>query len=108
MVYTGWVNLVLFLVLFGSGLTRVDAAAAGRVYAAYGGIYILSTLIWLWSVESIRPESAQISFRDGTVPAAPRSSERCRCTSIHAAGTTNMFKNVELIKPNRMTKAIGA
>lgn len=47
---------VASLVLFASALTRVDAAAAGRVYAAYGGIYILSSLIWLWSVESIRPD----------------------------------------------------
>jgi small multidrug resistance family-3 protein len=47
---------VLSLVLFAVVLTRVDAAAAGRVYAAYGGIYILSSLIWLWSVEGIRPD----------------------------------------------------
>lgn len=47
---------VVALVLFASVLTRVDAAGAGRVFAAYGGIYILSSLIWLWSVEGIAPD----------------------------------------------------
>ena len=48
----GTVSLILFAV----ALTRVDAAAAGRVYAAYGGIYILSSLLWLWGVEGARPD----------------------------------------------------
>ena len=46
----------LSLVLFASVLTRVDAPAAGRTYAAYGGIYILSSLVWLWVVEDVRPD----------------------------------------------------
>jgi drug/metabolite transporter superfamily protein YnfA len=37
-------------------LTRIDAAAAGRAYAAYGGIYILSSLLWLWLVEKTRTD----------------------------------------------------
>ncbi len=37
-------------------LTRVDAAAAGRAFAAYGGIYISASLVWLWAVEGIRPD----------------------------------------------------
>ena len=44
------------LMLFATVLTRVDAAAAGRAYAAYGGIYILSSLLWLWSVEGVPPD----------------------------------------------------
>jgi small multidrug resistance family-3 protein len=44
------------LVLFACALTRVDAAAAGRTYAAYGGIYILSSLLWMWTVERTRPD----------------------------------------------------
>jgi len=35
------------LVLFAWLLTLVDAADAGRAYAAYGGIYITSALLWL-------------------------------------------------------------
>lgn len=37
-------------------LTRVEADAAGRAYAAYGGIYIVASLLWLWGVEGIRPD----------------------------------------------------
>jgi small multidrug resistance family-3 protein len=51
-VIPGTVSLVLFAVV----LTRVDAAAAGRAYAAYGGIYILSSVLWLWLVEGVRPD----------------------------------------------------
>jgi small multidrug resistance family-3 protein len=44
------------LMFFALALTRVDAAAAGRAYAAYGGIYILSSLLWMWLVEKTRPD----------------------------------------------------
>ncbi|HJT71237.1 MAG TPA: YnfA family protein [Terriglobales bacterium] len=44
------------LILFALALTRVDSAHAGRAYAAYGGIYILSSLLWLWGVENTRPD----------------------------------------------------
>ncbi len=47
---------VLSLVIFALALTRIDAAAAGRAYAAYGGIYILASLMWLWVVEKTRPD----------------------------------------------------
>ena len=39
------------LVAFALALTRVDSAFAGRAYAAYGGIYIAASLVWLWVVE---------------------------------------------------------
>ena len=44
------------LALFAYVLTRVDAAFAGRAYAAYGGVYIASSLLWLWIVEGARPD----------------------------------------------------
>src|SRR5690349_22727325 len=47
---------VVSLVIFALALTRIDAAAAGRAYAAYGGIYILSSILWLWVVEKTRPD----------------------------------------------------
>lgn len=47
---------IISLVVFALALTRVDATAAGRAYAAYGGIYILSSLVWLWCVEGVRPD----------------------------------------------------
>jgi len=48
----GMASLALFAFL----LTLVDTAAAGRAYAAYGGIYICSSLVWLWAVEHVRPD----------------------------------------------------
>lgn len=38
-------------------LLTLHPAAAGRVYAAYGGVYIFSAILWLWAVEGIRPTS---------------------------------------------------
>jgi drug/metabolite transporter superfamily protein YnfA len=35
---------------FAVALARVDAPAAGRAFAAYGGNYIVSSLIWLWGL----------------------------------------------------------
>ena len=32
---------------------RVDAPS-GRVYAAYGGVYIAMALVWLWGVDGVR------------------------------------------------------
>ena len=43
------------LIGFGLTLTRIDTAFAGRAYAAYGGIYIAASLLWLWVVEHQRP-----------------------------------------------------
>ena len=64
--FWGWLRLdkplwwlapgTLSLVLFAYLLTLVDVEAAGRAYAAYGGIYIGASLAWLWAVESQRPD----------------------------------------------------
>ena len=47
---------LLALALFSYLLTLVDSAAAGRTYAAYGGVYIVSSICWLWLVEGVRPD----------------------------------------------------
>ncbi len=44
------------LALFAWLLTLVDSAAAGRAYAAYGGVYIAASLAWLWIIEGLRPD----------------------------------------------------
>lgn len=44
------------LAAFAGLLTLVDTAAAGRAFAAYGGIYILASLGWMWAVEGVRPD----------------------------------------------------
>jgi small multidrug resistance family-3 protein len=43
------------LIGFALALSRVDSAFAGRAYAAYGGIYITASLMWLWAAEGQRP-----------------------------------------------------
>lgn len=44
------VSLALF-----AWLLSLHPTAAGRVYAAYGGVYIFVALLWLWLVDGIRP-----------------------------------------------------
>ena len=51
-VLPGVASLVVFALL----LTRIDAVFAGRAYAAYGGVYISASLLWLWIVEGSRPD----------------------------------------------------
>ena len=48
----GMVALGLFAYL----LTWVEAEHAGRTYAAYGGVYIVSAIAWLWLVEGAKPD----------------------------------------------------
>jgi small multidrug resistance family-3 protein len=36
-------------------LLTMQPTAAGRVYAAYGGAYVATALVWLWIVDGVRP-----------------------------------------------------
>ncbi len=64
--FWGWLRLdkplwwlapgVLSLCLFAYLLTLVDTDHAGRAYAAYGGVYIVAAIGWLWAIEGIRPD----------------------------------------------------
>lgn len=53
---SGWLLLpaALSLALF-VWLLSLHPAAAGRVYAAYGGMYVALALLWLWLVDGVRP-----------------------------------------------------
>ncbi len=48
------VPAAFFLGLF-AWLLSLHPTAAGRVYAAYGGVYIFVAILWLWLVDGIRP-----------------------------------------------------
>lgn len=48
----GMASLAVFAYL----LTLVETEAAGRAYAAYGGVYIIASLFWLWAIEGTRPD----------------------------------------------------
>lgn len=49
------------LMAFACFLTKVDAEFAGRAYAAYGGIYIAGSLLWLWFAEKRAPDRWDIA-----------------------------------------------
>ena len=44
------VSLALF-----AWLLSLHPTAAGRVYAAYGGVYVGVAILWLWLVDNVRP-----------------------------------------------------
>lgn len=50
--FPGSASLCLFAFL----LTLVEVEHAGRTFAAYGGVYIAASLVWLMFVEGIRPD----------------------------------------------------
>ncbi len=47
---------ILSLIVFAWLLTLVDTQHAGRAFAAYGGIYIVAALGWMWVIENTRPD----------------------------------------------------
>ena len=52
-----WIVItVASLALFAWLLTLHPTANAGRVYAAYGGVYIAVSLLWMWRVEGLQPD----------------------------------------------------
>ena len=44
----------LSLALF-AWLLTLHPTSTGRVYAAYGGVYIVVALLWLWVVDGVKP-----------------------------------------------------
>lgn len=47
---------VASLIAFAWLLALVPSEAAGRAFAAYGGVYIVASLVWLWTVEKTTPD----------------------------------------------------
>lgn len=52
---------MLSLALFAYCLTLIDSDTAGRAYAAYGGIYIIASIFWIWIAEGVKPDRWDIS-----------------------------------------------
>lgn len=42
-------------------LLTLHPAASGRVYAAYGGVYIAAALLWLWRVDGVTPTTTDLA-----------------------------------------------
>ncbi len=49
------ISLALF-----SWLLTFHPTAAGRTYAAYGGVYVTVALAWLWLVDGVRPVTSDL------------------------------------------------
>ena len=47
---------IVSLALFASLLTFIPRDAAGRAYAAYAGVYIAASILWLWLMGGQRPD----------------------------------------------------
>lgn len=54
------VPAAISLALF-AWLLTLHPVAAGRTYAAYGGVYIFVAVCWLWAVDGIRPTSWDVA-----------------------------------------------
>ena len=52
LIVPGLISLGIFAIL----LSRIDSAFAGRTFAAYGGVYIVASLVWLVVVEGKIPD----------------------------------------------------
>jgi small multidrug resistance family-3 protein len=48
------------LALFAWLLALTPSDHAGRAYAAYGGVYIVASLLWLWLAEGVRPGASDL------------------------------------------------
>lgn len=44
------------LIAFAWLLTLVPTEPAGRAYGAYGGVYIVASLVWMWAIERVSPD----------------------------------------------------
>lgn len=42
-------------------LLSLHPTAAGRVYAAYGGVYVSVAIFWLWLIDAVRPTAWDIA-----------------------------------------------
>ena len=36
-------------------LLTLHPTDAGRIYAAYGGVYVFVAVLWLWAIDGVRP-----------------------------------------------------
>jgi small multidrug resistance family-3 protein len=42
-------------------LLSLHPTASGRVYAAYGGVYVAVALLWLWRVDGVSPTAWDVA-----------------------------------------------
>lgn len=56
-----WVALIgaIVLVLYGI-IPTLQPANFGRVYAAYGGVFVVMSILWGWKIDGISPDRYDI------------------------------------------------
>ena len=59
LIVPGLISLGIFAIL----LSRVDSAFAGRTFAAYGGVYIVASLVWLVVVRELGYRNLELKVR---------------------------------------------
>ncbi|ALL06141.1 hypothetical protein AQ505_11960 [Pedobacter sp. PACM 27299] len=56
-----WYGLVGAIILVGYGIVATwQTANFGRVYATYGGVFIVLALLWAWKVDGFKPDKWDI------------------------------------------------
>lgn len=56
-----WVGLIGALVIVCYGvIPTLQPAHFGRVYAAYGGVFIILSLFWGWLIDGVRPDLSDL------------------------------------------------
>lgn len=76
-----WIGIIgaMILVLYGIIPTLQDEARFNRVYAAYGGVFVVLSLLWGWWLDGTRPDrydtlgAVVVSIGVGIIFFAPRS-----------------------------------
>ena len=55
-----WIGVLGAFVLIAYGIipTLQRGASFGRIYAAYGGVFVVLSLVWGWGVDGHRPDRA--------------------------------------------------
>ncbi len=52
-----WMGISGALMLVGYGLVASQQPAGfGRTYAAYGGVFVILSLLWAWHVDKVKPD----------------------------------------------------
>jgi small multidrug resistance family-3 protein len=58
---SGWLAVLgaVVLVLYGI-IPTLQPAHFGRVYAAYGGVFIVLSLLWGWKIDGVSPDTPDV------------------------------------------------
>lgn len=51
-----WVASSYYQLIMNDLVKTLHPYAAGKVYAAYGGVYVAVAVVWLWLVDGIKPD----------------------------------------------------